>query len=168
MQPAPLIRTAHSGDIPAIAAIYGHYVVASTATFEIHPPGPAEMCRRYNEIVQRGLPYMVAECDGKAVGYAYAALYRSREAYRFTVEDSVYVHPDYVGRGIGTALMGPLIERCRRRGSRQMIAIVGDSANTGSIRMHERLGFRSVGTLEGVGFKFGRWLDTVILQRKLD
>lgn len=161
------IRPALQRDLAAITAIYSHYVRSSTATFEIDAPGITEMTRRWTEIATYGLPYLVADGGGVVAGYAYAGPYRPRRAYRFTVEDSVYIHPDHVGRGIGRALLAALIDRCRAAGSHQMIAIIGDSTNIASVRLHVAHEFRTVGTLECVGVKFGRWVDTVIMQRGL-
>ncbi len=162
-----LIRPAAELDIDAVTEIYSHYVRSSAATFEIESPDPAEMRRRWLETVSNGLPYLVAETDGRVIGFAYAGRYRPRPAYRFTVEDSVYVHADSLGLGSGRMLLARLIEFCNAAGCRQMIAIIGDSGNAASIRLHERLGFRKVGSLERVGRKFGRWIDTVVMQLAL-
>jgi L-amino acid N-acyltransferase YncA/putative methionine-R-sulfoxide reductase with GAF domain len=164
----PLIRTATELDVPAITEIYAHHVRHGAATFEIEPPDCAEVERRRMAVLSQGLPYLVAETDGHITGYAYATRYRTRAAYRFTVEDSVYIHPDYRARGLGRILLDRLIELCNAEGCRQMIAVIGDSSNVASIRIHERLGFRRVGVLESVGRKFGRWIDVVIMQRALD
>jgi L-amino acid N-acyltransferase YncA len=161
------IRPATTSDAAQICAIYCHYVLNSTATFEIDPPDPAEINRRREEIDQRGLPYLVASRGDRLLGYAYAAPYRSRPAYRYSVEDSIYLDPAEVGRGLGTALLARVVESCQAAGRRQMIAVIGDSANAGSIRLHERLGFCHAGVLHNVGFKFDRWLDTVLMQRPL-
>ena len=163
-----LIRTATELDVSAITDIYEHHVRHGVATFEIEPPSCAEMERRRIQILSQGLPYLIAESDGRVIGYAYAARYRPRPAYRFTVEDSVYIHPDYLAQGLGHLLLARLIELCAAAGCRQMVAIIGDSGNLASTRLHERLGFRRVGVLEGVGRKFGRWVDTVIMQRAID
>lgn len=138
-----------------------------SGTFETEPPDCAEMDRRRLDIARQGLPYLVAEVDGSVAGYAYTARYRLRPAYRFTVEDSVYVRADLMGRGLGQQLLRELIELCTADRKRQMIAVIGDSGNTASIRLHAKLGFRHVGVLQGVGCKFGRWIDTVIMQRAL-
>ena len=162
-----MVRAATEADLPAITAIYSHHVRHGTGSFEIDPPDEAEIAERRRAIVSRGLPYLVAEVDGFVAGFAYAGVYRPRPAYRFTVENSVYVHADRQGRGIGRSLLGPLIESCGGAGYRQMIAVIGDSANTASIRLHERFDFRQAGVLKGVGFKFERWLDAVLMQRDL-
>jgi L-amino acid N-acyltransferase YncA len=158
---------ATADDAVQIAAIYAHHVVHGTGTFEIEPPDANEINRRRSEIAQHGLPYLVAARDDRVVGYAYAAPYRTRPAYRHTVEDSVYVDPAETGRGIGKLLLPALIEACEGAGRRQMIAVIGDSGNIASIRLHERFGFRHVGVLRSVGFKFDRWLDTVLMQLEL-
>lgn len=167
MMTAPLIRPATHADLAAITAIYAHHVVHGAASFETDPPDLAEITRRFDEIARRDLPYLAAEIDGAVRGYAYAGPYRPRPAYRFTVEDSIYVHPEFHRRGIGAKLLSSLIEACRERPVRQMVAIIGDSANHASIRLHEQHGFRHVGTLENVGHKFDRWLDTVLMQLSL-
>ena len=161
------VRASQDGDMPAIAAIYAHHVLHGTASFETEAPSLEEMIRRRAEILSRGLPYLTAEADGAVLGYAYAGPYRPRAAYRNTVEDSVYLRPDLAGRGIGKHLLPAVIAACEQRGLRQMVAVVGDSANTASVRLHQAFGFRLVGVLETVGFKHGKWLDTVLLQRSL-
>jgi phosphinothricin acetyltransferase len=163
-----VIRPAAEGDAQALADIYGHHVRTGAATFEIDPPDAAEMRRRRAVIVAVGMPYLIAELDGVVAGYAYASQFRPRIGYRFTVEDSVYIRNGYEGRGLGRALLTRLIECCVDRGVRQMIAVVGDSANAGSLRLHESFGFRRVGTLEKVGWKFERWFDAVFLQLDLN
>jgi len=162
-----LIRPATPADIPAITRIYAHAVETGTASFELTAPDEVEMARRMDDLVPKGFPYLVAETDGHLAGYAYAALYRARPAYRFTLEDSVYIAPDLQGRGIGRALLAALIEASSERGFRQMIAVIGDSEQSASIRLHAASGFAYVGTFPNVGFKFGRWLDTVLMQRAL-
>ncbi len=163
-----LVRDAASRDLGEIAAIYAHHVSHGLASFEEVPPEPGEMERRFQAIVTRGLPYLVAEQDDGGVGgYAYAGPYRARPGYRYSVENSVYVAPGALGKGLGKALLEELIRRCTDLGYRQMIAIIGDSKNWSSIRLHESFGFRHVGTLSAVGFKLGRWVDSVILQRPL-
>jgi L-amino acid N-acyltransferase YncA len=163
----PVVRAALAADLDAVTAIYGEHVRHGSASFEIEPPDLAEITRRHAAIVAAGLPYLVAQVGDEVAGYAYAGPYRPRPAYRFTVEDSVYLAPDMQGRGIGRALLASLIDVCRKDGRRQMIAIIGDSANQASIGLHAALGFRHVGTLCDVGFKHGRWLDSVIMQLEL-
>jgi len=163
----PAIRSAVLADIPAITGIYDHEVRTGTATFELTAPDTAEMTRRFNALQEGGFPYLVATVDGQVVGYAYAGPYRPRPAYRFTVENSVYLAPLSHRRGIGTALMIELIAQSEARGYRQMIAVIGDSANAASVALHTRTGFQMIGTHPDVGFKFGRWLDTVMMQRAL-
>ena len=163
----PAVRDSVEADLPAIQAIYAHHVRRGFATFEETTPDLDEMARRHAALLARGYPYIVAEIDGAVVGYAYAGPYRPRPAYRHTVEDTVYAAPESTGRGVGRALLDTLIARCTALGYRQMVAVVGDSANAPSIRLHEALGFRRAATLHSVGFKFGRWADTVVLQRSL-
>lgn len=167
MAAAHALRDAGERDLEAICRIYAHHVRHGTASFELTPPEPDEIRNRWAAIRAGGLPYIVAESDSAVVGFAYAAQYRPRPAYRHTVEDSVYVAPEHVRRGIGRILLGELIRRCTELGYREMIAVIGDTDNASSIVLHERLGFRHIGVLEDVGFKFGRWLDTVIMQRRL-
>ncbi|TDV56715.1 phosphinothricin acetyltransferase [Pseudomonas graminis] len=162
-----ILRDARESDMPAVQAIYAHHVIHGTASFELEPPTLEQMLQRRAAICANGLPYLVAERDGEVVGYGYATLYRPRPAYRFTVEDSVYVRDGMAGFGIGHALLAAVIQHCTASGRRQMVAIIGNSENTASIRLHARLGFRHVGVFESVGFKHGRWLDTVIMQREL-
>jgi phosphinothricin acetyltransferase len=161
------LRDARDEDMPAIHAIYAHHVLHGTASFELEPPSLSDMLKRRADVLANGLPYVVAERGGEVLGYGYATLYRPRPAYRSTVEDSVYVREGMGGMGIGHALLSRVIERCVADGRRQMIAIIGNSENIGSIRLHERLGFKRVGVFESVGFKHGRWLDTVLMQRGL-
>jgi phosphinothricin acetyltransferase len=153
----------------AVTAIYAHHVLHGVASFETEAPTAADMRRRRGGVVAKGLPYLVATAteDDSVLGYAYASLYRLRAAYANTVENSVYVRPDAIGRRIGQRLLTALIDACETSGLRQMVAVVGDSANIASIRLHEKLGFRRVGVLSNVGFKHGRWLDSVLLQRRL-
>lgn len=168
--PAPAglsFRAATVHDAEALASIYAHYVLTHTATFETEPPSAVEMNRRRTVIMDAGMPYLVAEAAGRVIGYGYAGSYRPRAAYRFTVEDSIYLDPTWAGRGIGRALLGELIAASEAAGFRQMVAVIGDSANTPSVKLHASLGFTNVGTLRDVGFKFGRWLDTVMMQRAL-
>ena len=161
------IRPTVAADLPSITEIYAHEVREGTATFELVPPDLAEMTRRFQALMDGGFPYLVAELDGSVVGYTYASSYRPRPAYRFTVENSVYLRPAVHRRGIGRQLLERLIAECERCGFRQMIAVIGDSANAGSIGVHERCGFQMIGTHPSVGLKFGRWLDTVMMQREL-
>jgi phosphinothricin acetyltransferase len=163
----PNIRPAGPQDIPAITRIYAGHVAHGTATFEIEPPDEAEMARRLDALLANGLPYLVAEQAGVVAGYAYAGRYHVRPAYRWSVEDAVYIAPDFHRRGLGRLLMTRLIRKAEARGFRQMIAVIGDSANAASIALHAGVGFRPVGTLKSVGFKHGRWLDTVLMQRPL-
>jgi phosphinothricin acetyltransferase len=161
------VRPAVPDDIPAIHAIYAHHVLKGLGSFEEEPPPPEELRRRYEDVARRRLPYLVAEFGGVVAGYGYCALYRARSAYRHTLEDSVYVRPDVQGRGVGTALLSELIRRCEALGYRQLVAVIGDSAHTASIGLHAAHGFVRVGTLRSVGFKFGRWVDSVVMQRPL-
>jgi phosphinothricin acetyltransferase len=162
-----LIRPAAAADISAIAGIYAHAVLYGTASFEIDPPDESEMATRFRALADAGFPYLVAEINEAVCGYAYAGPYRTRVAYRNTLEDSVYIAPEFHGRGIGRALMDRLLIDATARGFRQMIAVIGDSTQIASIALHRATGFRMVGTFEAVGFKFGRWLDTVLMQRPL-
>ena len=162
-----IVRASTDADVPAIAAIYRHHVLEGTATFEIEPPDEVEVARRRQDLVQRGFPWLVAEVDGAVVGYAYAGPFRAREAYRFTLEDSIYLDPKSMRKGIGKALLRELIAGCRAGGFRQIIAVIGDSANQGSIRVHEACGFQHTGVMKNVGLKFNRWLDVVIMQLEL-
>ena len=161
------VRDATAADIEAIAAIYAFYVTRSAASFEEVPPSVEEMERRRVSLMERGLPYLVAEEKGEVLGYCYAGPWRPRSAYRYTVEDSIYVAPFVARRGIGRVLLAALIERCTRLGYRRMIAVIGDSANQGSIGLHRAMGFLQEGVLRGVGLKFGRWVDVVIMHRVL-
>ena len=161
------IRACETTDIPAIAAIYRVAVLEGSASFEIDPPDEAEMGRRRRALLDGNFPYLAAEIDGTLAGYAYAGLYRARLAYRSTVENSVYVDERFQRRGVARRLLDSLIETAAERGFRQMIGVIGDSANFPSIRLHETAGFSHVGTLRAVGWKHGRWLDTVLMQREL-
>jgi phosphinothricin acetyltransferase len=161
------IRPTTPADLPAITAIYRHAVLTGTATFELEPPDLAEMTRRYDSLMSEGFPYIVATLDGVVAGYAYAGPYRARPAYRFSVENSIYLDPAAQGKRIGTQLLQVLITESEKRGYRLMVAVIGDSANAASIGVHTRAGFKMVGTLENVGLKFGRWLDTVLMQLPL-
>lgn len=162
-----LVRPATAEDMVQVQAIYSYYVTRTAASFEEEVPSVAEMQRRRAEVLARGLPYLVAEEDGEVLGYTYAGPWRPRSAYRYTVEDSIYVAPFVQRRGIGSALLGGLIDHCTELGYRRMIAVIGDSANQGSIGLHRSLGFRQEGVLRGVGLKFGRWVDVVIMHRVL-
>jgi L-amino acid N-acyltransferase YncA len=158
------VRDARPEDMARVLEVYAHAVLHGTATFEEQPPELAEMRRRRDATLAAGLPYLVAQEDDRLVGYASAALYRTRSAYRYTAEDSVYLAPGFSGRGIGRMLLAELLRRAAAAGYREMVAVIGDSANASSIGLHRSLGFRTVGTLQNVGLKFGRWLDTVIMQ----
>jgi L-amino acid N-acyltransferase YncA len=161
------IRPATEADLRFVTEIYEHAVRYGTATFELVPPDLAEMTRRFKVLMDGGFPYLVATLDGRVTGYAYAGPYRPRPAYRFTVENSVYLQPAIQRRGIGLQLLQRLIAECVSRGYRQMIAVIGDSANAGSIGVHTKCGFQMIGTHPNVGLKFGRWLDTVMMQLAL-
>lgn len=161
------VRDARPDDMPAVQAIYAAEVLSGLASFEEVPPDAATIEARRQSVIAQGLPWLVAERKGRVVGYAYAGPYRPRPAYRHTVESSVYVDPSARGRGVARALMTELIAHCEHGGSRQMIAVIGDSGNAASIGLHEAMGFRHVGTLEAVGFKLGRWVDSVLMQRPL-
>ncbi len=161
------IRESQDIDLEAIAAIYAASVIADTASWEYEPPNLEEFAQRRRDVLSKKFPYLVACDEGSVVGYAYASSYRSRFGYRFVVEDSVYVKSDFHGRGVGTQLLNALILVCEQRGFRQMIAVIGDSENSGSIKLHERCGFTMVGTFRSIGFKFNRWLDSVQMVRVL-
>lgn len=167
----PTVRPSRDDDVGAIAAIYAHHVQNGVASFEEVPPPAEEIARRRRDILDRGLPYLVAEqsgdSSGKIVGYCYAGPFRPRAGYRFTLEDSIYIDPDEIGRGIGRLLLAPLLERCAELGYRQMVAVIGGRETVASIRLHAALGFTHVGVLDAVGFKFGRWIDIVMMQRAL-
>jgi L-amino acid N-acyltransferase YncA len=164
---AVIVRDATEHDMAAIQAIYAREVLHGIASFEEVPPTTDAMLARRAGALDLGLPYLAAELEGQIVGYSYATAYRPRPAYRYTIEDSVYVAQSMQGRGIGRALLSALIARCETGPWRQMIAVIGDSGNTGSIALHRQQGFRLVGTFEAVGFKLGRWVDTVHMQRPL-
>jgi L-amino acid N-acyltransferase YncA len=164
----PILRPATPADIAAITAIYRPAVLTGTASFELEAPGEDEMLRRFRAITEAGYPYFVAEIDGRVAGYAYVNAYRTRPAYRFTVEDSVYIAADAQGKGVGRALLDRLISTCRDDGGfRLMIAVIGDSAQIASISLHRRAGFKFCGTIHSVGYKFGRWLDSVLMELPL-
>jgi len=162
-----LIRPSSETDLDAITAIYAHAVTHGTASFELDPPDKAEMTRRRAAILDGGYPYLVAEKNGVILGYAYAGAYRTRPAYRSTVEDSIYVAPSAQGQGVGRLLLTGLIEECENRDFRLMVAVIGDEESKGSIGLHRSLGFEPVGILKGIGYKHGRWLSTVLMQRAL-
>lgn len=173
--PALLIRPSTPADLPAITAIYAEAVLHGTGTFELDPPDEAEMARRRDDVLSKGLPWLVAEAPGtgtgtgagQVLGYAYANHFRPRRAYRFCLEDSIYLHPDARGRGVGRLLLTELVGRCEAAGARQMLAVIGDAANAGSIGVHAALGFEHTGVLKASGWKFDRWLDVVLMQRCL-
>jgi L-amino acid N-acyltransferase YncA len=164
---SPIVRDAAAADMPAVARIYAHYVETALVTFEETTPSLEEMLARRHKVLDCGAPYLVAELGGDIVGYCYAGPYHHRPAYRYTLEDSVYVAHGRGGRGVGAALLGELIARCERGPWRQLLAVIGNSDNAGSIALHRRFGFTSVGVLRSVGFKFGRWLDVPLMQRML-
>lgn len=163
-----LVRDAGPADLAAITAIYAHHVLTGTGTFEEEPPTEPEMAARMAKVKADGCAWLVAEDeDGQILGYGYFGKFRERSAYRYTAEDSVYVRNDIRGQGVGKALVAELIARAEARGFRQMIAVIGDSENVGSIGLHLSLGFRQVGVLKAAGMKFGRWVDVVQMQRAL-
>jgi len=162
-----IIRSSREDDLGAITAIYRYHVLHGVASFEEVPPEREELALRRSRIVRQGLPYLVAEQSGRVIGYCYASLYRTRSAYRFTLEDSIYIDAAEVRRGIGRALLSAVLERSSELGYRQMVAVIGGSDQCPSIRLHEALGFRRAGLLTAVGYKFGNWVDTVLMQRPL-
>ncbi len=162
-----LIRPSRTDDMAQVTAIYQYAVVHGSASFEVDPPDTEDMIRRRDALVGAGFPYLVADEGGTICGYAYIGAYRPRAAYRFAVEDSIYIHPDHHGRGIGTLLLGALITEAEAMGFRQMIGVIGDSQSYGSIALHRKLGFSQIGLAQSVGFKHGRWLDQVLMQRPL-
>jgi L-amino acid N-acyltransferase YncA len=163
----PLLRDTAEADLPAIQAIYAHHVLHGVASFEETPPSVDDLRGRLASVLSRGLPYMVAEVDGKIAGYCYATPYRPRAAYRNTIEDSIYIDNAFRGRGIGYVLLEAVIARCEGGLWRQMVAVIADGGSGGSLSLHRSLGFELVGTLKAVGFKHGRWLDTTLMQRTL-
>jgi phosphinothricin acetyltransferase len=165
--PAPLIRPSIPADLPAITAIYVWNVLNGTGTFELEAPDDAEMARRRDDVLSKGLPWLVAERDGVVLGYAYANHFRPRKAYRFCLEDSVYLASDAKGQGLGRLLLAELLARCEAAGARQMLAVIGDSANLGSIGVHRTLGFEHIGVMKAAGWKFDQWRDVVIMQKAL-
>jgi len=162
-----VVRASSEADVARCAEIYAHHVLHGTASFEVEPPGLEEMKKRRAAVLDIGLPHLVAVRDGRVMGYAYASNWRPRPAYRYSVEDSIYIDKDAVGQGVGKALLPVLIDQCAKLGKRQMVAVIGDSAQTPSIRLHASCGFEMVGTLRNIGFKFNRWLDSVLMQREL-
>jgi L-amino acid N-acyltransferase YncA len=162
-----IVRPSMPADLDAICDIYALAVPQGTGTFELEAPDLAEMTRRRVDVLAKGLPWLVAEQGNRVLGYAYASHLRPRPAYRFSVEDSIYLHPEVLGRGVGRVLLSELLGRCQAVGARQMLAVIGDSANSSSIGVHRALGFEPCGTLRSVGWKFGRWLDVVLMQRPL-
>ena len=161
------LRPAQVEDLPAIQSIYSHHVLHGLASFEEEPPSVGELERRYRDVTGRGLPYLVAEYGIDIAGYGYCAPYRARSAYRYALEDSIYIRQDMTGRGVGKRLLEELVRQSEALGYRQLVAVIGDSANTASIGVHAACGFLRVGTLRSVGFKFGRWVDSVFMQRPL-
>ena len=166
-QPALILRPSTLADLPAITAIYAEAVLHGTGTFELDPPDQADMARRRDDVLSKGLPWLVAERGSQVLGYAYANSFRPRKAYRFCLEDSIYLLPDARGQGLGRLLLTELIARCEAAGARQMLAVIGDADNAGSISVHAALGFEHTGLLKASGWKFGRWLDVVLMQRAL-
>lgn len=163
-----IVRDATADDAPALAAIYGHHVLHGFGTFEEVPPSPEEMAARRAAVAEKGLPYLVAERDGRLLGFAYAGPFRPRAAYRYTVEDSVYIHPDAIGQGVGRTLLAEVLSRCEALGVRQVVAVVGDSGNAASLALHRSLGFEQKGVGRSFGFKHGRWVDIVWMQKALN
>lgn len=167
MKPDLSVRASEERDLAVIAQIYAYHVLHGLATFELAPPDAAEMGRRRAHVLALGLPFLVVESDGRVIGYAYAAPYRERPAYRYTLEDSIYIAHDAVGRGAGRALLEALLAACAQAGYRQMVAVIGDSANRASIGVHAACGFKHAGLLPSTGLKFGRWVDSVFMQKAL-
>lgn len=162
-----LIRASHDADLPAIAQVYGHHVLHGTGTFETTPPSVEEMATRRADVLAKGLPWLVAEVDGLVQGFAYGNWFKPRPAYRYSVEDSIYLAPQATGRGLGRALLAELLAQLEVRGIRKVMAVIGDSANAASIGLHTALGFERVGVVRACGWKFGRWLDIVLMERSL-
>jgi L-amino acid N-acyltransferase YncA len=161
------VREAAHADLPGIAALYAHHVLSGFASFETEPPDLEEMTARFEAVRAKGFPWLACEVGGRLAGFAYASLYRLRPAYRFTLEDSIYVDPHFARHGAGRALLAALLERCEAIGCRQLVAVIGDSGNAASIGLHSALGFQLVGTLRAIGFKHGRWVDSVLMQRPI-
>jgi L-amino acid N-acyltransferase YncA len=164
---SPILRDVTEADIAQIHPIYAHHVLHGAASFEEIAPDVAEMRNRFAALKAKSMPYIAAVENGKILGYAYAGPYRPRSAYRYTVEDSIYLAPDAAGRGLGKMLLSEIITRCTALGMRQMVAVIGDTANTASIGLHRALGFQMIGTMPAIGFKFGRWVDSVLMQKAL-
>jgi phosphinothricin acetyltransferase len=165
--PTLTLRPSTAHDLSAIARIYAAAVAMGTGTFELEPPDEAEMARRRDDVLAKGLPWLVAERDNKILGYAYANHFRPRRAYRFCLEDSLYLAPQAQGQGVGRLLLAELLSQCELRGARQMLAVIGDSANLGSIAVHRACGFEPAGSFKSAGWKFDRWLDVVLMQKRL-
>lgn len=163
----PRIRPSRDEDLPAISAIYGHHVLHATGTFETVPPTEAEMAARRADVLAKGLPYLVVEDAGQVLGFAYCQWFKPRPAYRFSAEDSIYLHPDARGRGLGRQLLAALIEQAQQAGLRKLIAVIGDSANAASIGVHRSQGFEPAGVIRSCGWKFDRWLDIVLMEKTL-
>jgi L-amino acid N-acyltransferase YncA len=161
------LRSSTDHDVPALTAIYGHHVTEGTGTFEITPPTESEMATRRSDILAKGLPYLVAELDGRVLGFAYCQWFKPRPAYRYSAEDSIYLDPNAAGQRIGNKLLAELAKQAEAAGIRKLIAVIGDSANARSIGVHRAIGFRHVGTIESCGWKFGRWLDIVLMEKAL-
>ncbi|MEO5670494.1 MAG: N-acetyltransferase family protein [Ramlibacter sp.] len=161
------IRPSEDRDLPEITAIYSHHVLHGTGTFETTPPTEADMASRRADVLSKGLPYLVAEADGRVVGFAYCQWFKPRPAYRFSAEDSIYLHPDAAGKGLGKRLLAELAAQAQAAGIRKLIAVIGDSANGGSVGVHRTLGFAHVGVIKSCGWKFGRWLDIVLMEKNL-
>ncbi|HYF41937.1 MAG TPA: GNAT family N-acetyltransferase [Ramlibacter sp.] len=161
------IRPSQDADLPAITAIYEYHVLNGTGTFETTPPTQEDMAARRADVLAKGLPYLVAEQDGQVLGFAYCQWFKPRPAYRFSAEDSIYLHPDAAGKGLGRQLLGALAAQAEAAGIRKLIAVIGDSANAGSIGVHRSLGFTAVGSFKSCGWKFGRWLDIVLMEKTL-
>jgi L-amino acid N-acyltransferase YncA len=162
-----LIRPSQDADLPAITALYAHHVLHGTGTFETEPPSATDMAARRADVLAKGLPWLVAEVNGQLAGFAYGNWFKPRAAYRYSVEDSIYLAPEQQGRGLGRALMAELLARLEAAGVRRVMAVIGDSANAASVGLHRALGFQPVGTVPACGWKFGRWLDIVLMQRAL-
>ncbi|WP_310568408.1 N-acetyltransferase family protein [Hydrogenophaga sp.] len=163
----PLIRPSRDEDLDAIARIYGHHVLTGTGTFETTPPTAADMAIRRADVLGKGLPWLVAEDAGQVIGFAYGNWFKPRPAYRFSVEDSIYLAPEAAGKGLGRALLAELLATLERGGVRKVMAVIGDSANAGSIGVHTALGFERVGVVKSCGWKFERWLDIVLMEKSL-